>query len=450
MLPTTQSISKKTKGPSTRTDTTTNLAIGTLRNVVVMGVLGVLVLIIYSIYNSSSMIAYYAPESLSVPNIDTTPNTAGSVAAAANAGTELVVQKKDSVLVANTTETSTETLDSSRSFSDTASVTNTNSMLCPTIPTDHGTWSRKKQNFTWTRRGRQRRGRPSDDTTTQVLFQETMTFPHQVPQPWKTNDQSVVFYGSSHLRELYFSFVKLAWGLNYSNQKDLGKNVTVVGSGSPDTTGNRSLCDPHRTGFIEGAYGVDLVNCGPPGIRLVPELVEENNISNNSSVAIGFKTFLHTPDAEAHFSKVMESYGPRFRHPDILLVDVGIWGLRGDKRGGSGSSTNVTLTPAEEVDYYISWISDNFASSRIVWIYEPTINNLAELILPRLEQLIRGAPLKANSTVRQQQHVLFRKDRLMQNKPENMPCGHACGGPLVGIMALLIRDWMLRPVSECF
>jgi hypothetical protein len=372
-------------------------------------------------------------------------------------------QNTSSVLVANATA-NTDMLDISE-----ASVSDTNmhanhSMLCPTIPTDHGTWSRTKQNFTWTRLVGRPRGREMDNnsdhtttTTTAVLFQETMTFPNQIAVPWKTNDMSVVFYGSSHLRELYFSFVRLARGLNDSNQKDLGHNVTTVGSGFPDTDGNRSLCDPDRTGYIQGAYGVDLVNCGAPTIRLVPELVNENNQNSNSSVAIGFKTFLHTPGADALFLKVMESYGPRLRHPDILLIDVGIWGLRGDKRGGNvGSSTNTTLTPEEEVEYYVSWISDNFASSRIVWIYEPIAHDphLSQLILSRLEQIRDIATSKSKATsksiLNQQQHVLFRKDWLMQNKPKRMPCRHGCGGPLVGIMALLIRDWMLRPVSECF
>jgi hypothetical protein len=137
-----------------------------------------------------------------------------------------------------------------------------------------------------------------------------MTFPHQVQQPWRPKNQTVVFYGSSHLRELYFI-------LNWSNQKDLRENVTTVGSGFLDTDGNRSLCDPDRTGYIQGAYGVDLLNCGAPTIRLVPDLVDENNSnssSHNKTVAIGFKTFLHTPDANARFLKVMESYGPRLRH----------------------------------------------------------------------------------------------------------------------------------------
>jgi hypothetical protein len=90
MLPTTQSISKKTKGPSTRTDTSTNrtIGIGTLRNVFL--VMGVLVLLsFFRIYNSSIMIAY-ATESEFVP--DTTDLVA------ANASTALVAQKKDSKL----------------------------------------------------------------------------------------------------------------------------------------------------------------------------------------------------------------------------------------------------------------------------------------------------------------------------------------------------------------
>jgi hypothetical protein len=93
------------------------------------------------------------------------------------------------------------------------------------------------------------------------LFEETMTFPNQVLVPWKTNGLTVVFYGSSHLREMYFTFVKLARGLSYNsnNVKELGEAVTNVGSGFPDTDGNRSLCDPNRTGYVQGAYGVDLV-----------------------------------------------------------------------------------------------------------------------------------------------------------------------------------------------
>jgi hypothetical protein len=343
------------------------------------------------------------------------------------------------------TNTKAETLDVSRSFSDADA-----NMLCPTIPTYHGTWSRTKQNFTWARRGQKRgRQRETDETkneASEVLFEETMTFPNQVAVPWKTNDRTVVFYGSSHLRELYFSFVRLARGLSYNNKAGLGPAVTTLGSGFPDTDGNRSLCDPNRTGYVQGAYGVDLVNCGAPTIRLVPELVDENNNSNSSSssVAIGFKTFVHTPDADARFLQVIESYG--LRHPDILLVDVGIWGLRGDKRGGSATST---FTPEQELEYYLSWISDNFVSSRaIVWIYEPIAHDphLSSLILSRLKQMVAST---SNHNV-SPQHVLFRKDWLMQNKPKRMPCRHGCGGPLVGIMALLIRDWMLRHVSDCF
>jgi hypothetical protein len=334
--------------------------------------------------------------------------------------------------------TEAESLDRSRSSSDADA-----NMLCPTIPTDHGTWSRKKQNFTWTRRGQgQRREKGSKDSTLKVSFQETMTSPNQFTVPWKTNYRTVVFYGSSHLRELYFSFVRLARGLSYNNMADLGVAVTTVGSGFPDTDGNRSLCDPTRTGYIQGAYGVDLVHCGAPTIRLVPELVDESN--NNSSVAIGFKTFLHTPDADTRFLQVIESHG--LRHPDILLVDVGIWGLRGDKRGGNAT---FTFTPEQELEYYLLWIADNFETSRVVWIYEPIARDphLSGLILSRLEQMVAASTSKSN---RMKQHVLFRKDWLMQNKPKRMPCRHGCGGPLVGIMALLIRDWMLRPVSECF
>jgi hypothetical protein len=323
---------------------------------------------------------------------------------------------------------------------DDESDTNLNlNLLCPSIPTDNGKWSRRKHNFTWTRQGRLQRptsnNNESTTTNTAGVFQETITFvsPAKVALPWNTNNRTVVFYGSSHLRELYFSFVRLTRGLHFN--VGLESNVTNVGSGFPDTHGNRALCDPDRTGYIQGAYGVDLVNCGAPTIRLVPELDPHKN-----SVAIGFKTFVHTPDADQRFLTVLESYG--LRHPDILLVDVGIWGLRGDKRGGS---SNITYTPEQEVDYYLTWILDKFESSRVVWIYETSEHDqhLSRLILSRLEQIV------ANQTITSK-HVLLRKDWLMENKPNRMPCRHGCSGPLMGIMALLIRDWLLRPVSECF
>jgi hypothetical protein len=76
MFPTTQSISKETKGPSTGIDTTTNRAF--------MVVLG---LVIYSLVSNISGLLAYGPESQSATN------ATGSVAA--NASTALVAQKKD-------------------------------------------------------------------------------------------------------------------------------------------------------------------------------------------------------------------------------------------------------------------------------------------------------------------------------------------------------------------
>jgi hypothetical protein len=357
--------------PSTRTDTTTNRTFGTLRKMPVRKNVVVMVcgfgMVIYSL--GLNFLASFSDTFATIVSLEVD------------------------------------------SFSDTDS-----NMLCPTIPTDYGTWSQTEQNFTWTRRGRGRgRAREQEETdnndttsTMEVLFQETMMFPNRDTVPWKTRPntkqyhtdshrrhRTVVFYGSSHLRELYFSFVRLARGLDYNNMVDLGQNVTTVGSGFPDTQGNRSLCDPKRTGSAQGAYGVDLVNCGAPTIRLVPELVGKSSNNHNISVAIGFKTFVHTPDADARFLKVIDSYG--LRHPDILLVDIGIWGLRGNKRGGSATST---FTPDQELEYYFSWISNNFPSSRVVWIYElpnrPRL--LAPPILSRLEQM---------TTANASQHVLL-------------------------------------------
>ena len=71
------------------------------------------------------------------------------------------------------------------------------------------------------------------------------------------NETTVVLYGSSHLRALYFHFVRLHRGeqLNVA----LEDKVRLVASG---TIPFSIKCDPDKSGWKSGNYGVDLPNCG--------------------------------------------------------------------------------------------------------------------------------------------------------------------------------------------
>lgn len=243
---------------------------------------------------------------------------------------------------------------------------------------------------------------------------------------------SVVLYGSSHLREVYFSLIRLERGLKFD--APLEDAVTRLPSGLRKDQ-RAASCDPDDSGWIHGHYGVDLDACGVPGKRLVPELTtnETNGVDDraNTSVAIGFKTFLHTPDADDLFLEFLQTQ--HLRHPSFLVVDLGIWGARGPKLGGKNSSgrTSSVLTPGEEVDYYFDWLQRSFPNSTLVYIYEPT--NLRHLILPRLVR---------DSLVEQRHSVVLRKDLIQSLRPAGMPCGHGCGGPVTMALAMLLMDFM--------
>ena len=282
------------------------------------------------------------------------------------------------------------------------------SLFCPEILVSGGTWKTTDEEWSWTPRkvscieGSSPKA-PTPNITSYIIPKQAA-----VRKPWDSKNNTVVFYGSSHLRELYFSFIRLDRGL-LSGTK-LERVVMNVGSGHWGKN-----CDPNHTGFVNGNYGLDLINCGSPSRRLVPELGE--------GVAIGFKTFLHTPEADGRFASFLESNG--LQHPDVVILDAGIWGTRGGKMNG-------TMTPIQEIEYYIRWVRTTFPSSQLVWIFGgSSMGGLDDLILPRL-------PTDASS-------VIVRKDLLMKNKPRRrkLPCGHGCAGPVIDILALLIRDWLI-------
>lgn len=254
------------------------------------------------------------------------------------------------------------------------------------------------------------------DTTSQSIL-----VPHAKPYTWlpldtfTKNETTIVFYGSSHLRELYFSLIRLRRGISW--QEKLEPVVMQVGSGIPDKINHREVSKC-------GGEGVDIAHCGQPAKRLVPEL--------GRGVAIGFKTFLHTPDAEDLFVEFLSNVG--LRHPSVFVVDVGVWGPRGNHRGGRAQTI---LHPLEEIQYYLDWIQTTFPSSRVVYVYDNKhssqeyVRKHAAVILDRLLQIADDG-----------NGVVIRKDIVMNGMPESFPCGHGCAGPVMEVVARLFLGWL--------
>lgn len=230
------------------------------------------------------------------------------------------------------------------------------------------------------------------------------------------NKTSIVFYGSSHVRELYASLIRLERGVPFD--EILESNVTRVPSAQPS---NQAKCDPYKEGW-GNLEGINMEVCGKPGKRLVPELADR--------VAIGFHTFVHTPDADQIFVDWLEEVS--LRQPDFLVVDVGVWGPRGTRVGGSAATV---WTIPQELDFYLSWLQSAFPTSILVFVMDTS--TAGGLTFSMVEQRIQG--LVATSSGRA---VMLRKDLIMRSKPKTMPCEHGCSGPVLTVLAHLMMDWL--------
>jgi hypothetical protein len=254
----------------------------------------------------------------------------------------------------------------------------------------------------------------------------------------KKHHTSVVFYGSSHMRELYFGLIRLKRGRAFNSQ--LEPVVKQVGF-KPI---HRQLCyDPPSD--VLGKMGVDMENCGSLDKRIVPEL-SPNDASDPPTVAIGFKTFLHTPDAEQEFVEFLSLHG--LRHPTVLVVDVGIWGPRG-QRTWSNSNTTHHMIPSNntEVDYYLDWITTAFPMTHVAYVYEDTpygyFPEMYAYILHRLVQLQNNNhTIESTNTTQIPSSLILRKDILTKNLPKSMPCGHGCAGPVIEVLARYFLGWL--------
>ena len=236
-----------------------------------------------------------------------------------------------------------------------------------------------------------------------------------------TTTTSIVFYGSSHIRELHLAMIRLKRGLHYLDE--LEDNVTKISGGELLQLNPRvDICDPGHQGWKGSKYGLDLYNCGLPKKRLVPEL--------GPHIAIGFKTFLHTPDADQLFLEWLEDDDVNLRHPDVLIADVGIWGPRGDK---TTDTLQYVMTLTEEIDYYLHWLRDSFPNTLLVLVLGPSDGSLrycekqVHMALQKLEKRDPGV-------------FLLRKDFVVKRMPPDMECMHGCKGPVLTLLATIVMD----------
>ena len=246
----------------------------------------------------------------------------------------------------------------------------------------------------------------------------------------------MVIYGSSHLRELYFSMVKMKRGQTWMTT-DLEPSIMNFGSGIPR---NVKRCDPGRTGYVQGKFGIDLENCG------LPDKAMDTVLVNGTTLARGFKTFLHTPDADDVFATFLKEN--HMDQPAAVIVDVGVWGTRGRR---VTNRFNYTLTPDEEFDYYFDWLDTTFphnsTSTRMLLILEnkqyynsafkifrndTDESSFGDMVHRRVFEYVASNPL-AN---------VLRKDKLTGTKPKRMVCRHGCGGPIMTIVADMTLDWL--------
>ena len=239
------------------------------------------------------------------------------------------------------------------------------------------------------------------------------------------NRTKIVLYGSSHVRELYNHLVRVHRGDAFDSL--LEKNVTRLRNGIFSMT-----CDPNRTGFLGGKYGVDLAACRKPGKRMAVEV--------GKNVAIGFKTFLHTPEADSLFLDFLQEND--MSEPNVLVTDLGLWGPRGNR---TSNVTNYTLTREQELEYNVAWYRKAFPANktRVVLILDDE---------KYLEHSGMGGLARSRALEWYQQDegvTILRKDLIMKQIGPDMRCAHGCAGPVMMIVAHMFLDWLTRAQRRC-
>jgi hypothetical protein len=146
-------------------------------------------------------------------------------------------------------------------------------------------------------------------------------------------------------------------------------------------------------------------------------------IQNTMLRKLGFKGYLYTPVSDRLFVDFLAKNG--LRNPDVMIMDVGIWGAAGARIPGN------IMTAEQEFDSYQTWLHDTFPTTSFVWVFGGA--SLDARLLPRISM---------------ERSFLIRKDMLMpKTKDQEFPCKHGCAGPVLRVIALLIREWLLQPAG---
>lgn len=214
-------------------------------------------------------------------------------------------------------------------------------------------------------------------------------------QTWRNPSHVIppmVWYGSSFIRELYLETERLQYGITSRNNCDLPPGAKpkqthppvcrlspedwhVMDSTHPAEDG--ADCLPAQYAFtldsmssckfehpmwwrlcpsFQGLEGIDMDMCGPPGFRT----------SSDLSLAIGFKTFLHSPSADDLFLSRLDALR---RDAQLVVAELGTaWGAR-NGRSPYNKKKWANLTKEEEVDYYVHWVHRvAFPGRLVLWI----------------------------------------------------------------------------------
>jgi hypothetical protein len=256
----------------------------------------------------------------------------------------------------------------------------------------------------------------------------------------------VVMYGSSHLRELGNAWVRDTWQMGALDE--LPKHITHVPSRAPNASEGCLKFNPNA-GFM-GLDTVDLVQCGPPGYRVVREL--------SATVALGMKGYLHTPIADSLFLERLERDG--LRHPEVLVVDVGVWGPRGYMGLDEGVYTTA-LNMVDEVHYFVKWVRSHFARSVVVWVFGYCGAVLRRESCLSVQAMFVGF---VQQHPRRSSELLVDKSRVAGLgygegfdvddsgvRPQGMPCEHGCQGPALRVLSRLLQEAIARlPTQGAF
>ncbi|CAE7503813.1 trpt1 [Symbiodinium sp. CCMP2592] len=289
-----------------------------------------------------------------------------------------------------------------------------------------------------------------------------------------------VWYGSSFLRELYLEQERLHHGISSRAECDLPpdakprllsseirgdlakhlqgvrdaqwhemddrypaqENASCLPAQFAPTLGSMSSCRfsdrawQKKCRSWDGLEGIDLNLCGAPGFRA----------SSDLNLAIGFKTMLHTPDADELFLTRLKQVGMRGLNDSIVLVELGTtWGTRGRRQPSTRGSPHLPdLREDEEVRYFVHWVHTvAFPDRLVLWI---TACGCDQRLRQRgLTPLMRAMWYEVQKEYKEAAVMV---DKCVLSTAEfGFSAGHGCRGPLLNVLGQILHA-TLQQVQE--